>query len=179
MKLSKDTVVSLIYSLHESAEGGRELETVNESAPLTFIYGAGRLLPAFEANLAGLETGSDFDFNLNAADAYGEKREEMIVNLPRNIFEDEGKLNTEVCFVGNTVPMMDAHGNRMVGTVTEIGDSFVAMDFNHPLAGVDLHFSGKIIDVRNATSQELEALQSEGGCSSCGSKSSGCSGSCS
>jgi FKBP-type peptidyl-prolyl cis-trans isomerase SlyD len=179
MKLEKDTVVSLIYELHEGAKDGRELEKVNESAPLTFVYGAGRLLPKFEANLSGLETGAGFEFGLNAADAYGEKHEEMIVNLPRNIFEDEGKLNSEVCFVGNSVPMMDAHGNRMVGTVTEINDSFVAMDFNHPLAGVDLYFIGKIIDVRNASAEELDALNNPGGCSSCGSKESGCSGSCS
>lgn len=176
MKLEKDRVVSLTYSLHESGTDGRELEVVNESAPLTFIYGSGRLLPAFEANLSGLEAGSDFEFRLAAVDAYGEKREEMVVNLPRNIFEDEGKLNTDICAVGNTVPMMDAHGNRMVGVVTEIGDSFVAMDFNHPLAGVDLHFTGKVVEVREATKEELEGV--EGGCSSCGSQS-GCSGSCS
>jgi len=177
MKLKKDAVASLVYSLHEGGKEGKELETVNESAPLTFIYGSGRLLPAFEANLAEMETGSEFQFSLSAADAYGEKREEMVVNLPKNIFEDEGNLNTEVCFVGNSVPMMDAQGNRMVGVVTEIGDSFVSMDFNHPLAGVDLFFSGKIVGVREATQEELDSLQ--GGCSSCGSKSNGCSGSCS
>lgn len=178
MKIKKDTVASLIYSLHEGGKDGKELETVNESAPLTFIYGSGRLLPAFEANLTDMETGSEFEFGLAASDAYGEKREEMVVNLPRSIFEDEGNLNTEICFVGNSVPMMDAHGNRMVGIVTEISDAFVAMDFNHPLAGVDLYFTGKIVGVREATKEELDGEQS--GCSSCGSKTSnGCSGSCS
>ncbi len=177
MKLKKDTVVSLVYSLHEGGKDGKELESVNESSPLTFIFGSGRLLPAFEANLDGKENGSDFEFALTATDAYGDRREEMVVNLPKNIFEDEGKLNTEICFVGNSVPMMDAHGNRMVGVVTEIADSFVAMDFNHPLAGVDLYFTGKVIDVREATREELDSLN--GGCSSCGSKESGCSGSCS
>ena len=179
MKLEKDKVVSLVYSLHEGARDGREIETVNESAPLTFIYGAGRLLPQFEANLTGLETGSDFEFGLKATDAYGEKREEMIVSLPRNIFEVEGKLNTDVCFIGNSVPMMDAHGNRMIGTVTGIEESFVSMDFNHPLAGVDLWFVGKVVDVRDATIEELDALNDTGGCSSCSSKEGGCSGSCS
>lgn len=177
MKLEKDTVASLVYSLYEGGKEGKELESVDESSPLTFIYGSGRLLPAFESNLAGMETGSEFEFTLSAADAYGERREEMIVSLPRNIFEDEGELNTEVCFVGNSVPMMDAQGHRMVGVVTEISDSFVAMDFNHPLAGVDLFFRGKVVGVREATEEELQSLQ--GGCSSCGSKSSGCSGSCS
>jgi FKBP-type peptidyl-prolyl cis-trans isomerase SlyD len=141
------------------------------------VFGAGRLLPAFEANIAGLEEGAAFDFSLLAADAYGEVREEMVISLPRNIFEDEGVLRSEICYVGNTVPMMDSQGNRMNGVVVEIGDAFVKMDFNHPLAGTDLHFTGKVVGVREATPEELMGPEA-GGCSSCGSKSSGCGGSC-
>jgi FKBP-type peptidyl-prolyl cis-trans isomerase SlyD len=176
MKLENNRFVSLAYTLHESDSNGRVIETVNESAPLTFVFGAGRLLPAFEANLAGLEDGASFEFRLNAADAYGEKREEMVISLPRNIFEDEGVLRNEICFAGNTVPMMDSQGNRMNGVVTEIGDAFVMMDFNHPLAGTDLHFSGKVVGVREATPEEIMGPSS--GCSSCGSRDSGCSGTC-
>ncbi|HUW91886.1 MAG TPA: FKBP-type peptidyl-prolyl cis-trans isomerase [Bacteroidales bacterium] len=178
MKLENNKFVSLSYKLEEGGKDGRVLEVVEEATPLTFVFGAGRLLPAFEANIIGLEEGSGFDFMLNAADAYGEKREEMVVSLPRNIFEDECVLNSEICFIGNTVPMMDAQGHRMNGIVTEIGDSFVKMDFNHPLAGTDLNFSGKVVEVREATAEELMGPDS-GGCSSCGSKSSGCGGSCS
>jgi len=137
----------------------------------------GRLLPAFEANLVGLEEGATFNFSLSATDAYGEKREEMVISLPRNIFEDEGVLKSEICFVGNVVPMMDSQGNRMNGVVVEIGDAFVKMDFNHPLAGTDLHFSGKVVGVREATPEELMG-PSSGGCSSCGSNSSTCGGNC-
>jgi FKBP-type peptidyl-prolyl cis-trans isomerase SlyD len=177
MKLENNKFVSLVYKLQESGEEGKVLEVVEEAAPLTFVFGAGRLLPAFEANIAGMEEGSAFDFMLTAEEAYGEKREEMVVSLPRNIFEDEGVLNSEICFIGNTVPMMDAQGHRMNGTVTEIGDAFVKMDFNHPLAGTELHFSGKVVGVRDATAEELMGPDS-GGCSSCGSKSEGCGGSC-
>jgi len=176
MKLENNKYVSLIYKLREGGADGRELELVEESSPLAFVFGAGNLLPAFESNIAGLEEGSEFDFHLKASDAYGEKREEMIVSLPRNIFEDEGVLNTQVCFVGNTVPMMDAHGHRLNGVVIEIGDAFVKMDFNHPLAGCELHFTGKVIGVREATPEELMGPSS--GCSSCGSRDSGCGGSC-
>jgi FKBP-type peptidyl-prolyl cis-trans isomerase SlyD len=176
MKLENNRFVSLVYTLHESDGNGRVIETVGESAPLTFVFGAGRLLPAFEANLAGLDDGASFDFSLRAADAYGEKKEEMVINLPRNIFEDEGVLRSEICFIGNTVPMMDSQGNRMNGIVTGIGDAFVRMDFNHPLAGTDLHFSGRIVGVREATPEELMGPSS--GCSSCGGRDSGCSGTC-
>lgn len=176
MKIENNRFASLSYTLHESDREGRVIETVEESAPLSFVFGEGRLLPAFEANLEGLEPGAEFNFRLTAVDAYGEKREEMIIDLPRNIFEDEGVLRSEVCYVGNTVPMMDAQGNRMNGVVVEIGDAFVKMDFNHPLAGTDLYFSGKVVGVREATPDELNP-PSAGGCSSCGSKD-GCGGDC-
>ena len=177
MKLENDRFVSLVYTLHEGSREGRVIETVEETAPLTFVFGAGRLMPAFEENIAGLEEGAAFDFNLAAADAYGELREEMVISLPRNIFEDEGVLRSEICYVGNTVPMMDSQGNRMNGVVVEIGTDFVKMDFNHPLAGTDLHFSGRVVGVREATAEEM-AGPSSGGCSSCGSRSSGCGGDC-
>jgi FKBP-type peptidyl-prolyl cis-trans isomerase SlyD len=177
MKLENNKFVSLVYSLHEGGREGKILEKVEEAAPLTFIFGSGNLLPGFEANLTGLEEGSSFEFSLSAEEAYGEVREEMVISLPRNIFEDEGVLNSQICYIGNTVPMMDTQGNRMSGVVTEIGDSFVKMDFNHPLAGTDLHFSGRVTGVRDATEDEL--MGSASGCSSCGSKSSGCGGSCS
>jgi FKBP-type peptidyl-prolyl cis-trans isomerase 2 len=95
MKLENNRFVSLVYTLHEGDSDGRVIEKVEETAPLTVVFGAGRLLPAFEANLSGLEEGSAFDFSLSAADAYGEKREEMVVSLPRNIFEDEGVLRSD------------------------------------------------------------------------------------
>ena len=151
MKIENNKFASLVYTLQEGGRDGRVIETVEEAAPLSFVFGAGRLLPAFEANLEGLEEGSVFDFSLAAVDAYGDVREEMVISLPRNIFEDEGVLRSEICYVGNTVPMMDSQGNRMNGVVVEIGDDFVKMDFNHPLAGTDLHFSGKVLGVREAT----------------------------
>jgi len=176
MKIENNRFASLIYTLHEGDKKGRVLETVEEASPLTFVFGTGRLLPGFESNLEGLEEGSAFDFQLAAADAYGEKQEEMVISLPRNIFEDEGVLRSEICFVGNNVPMMDSNGERMNGVVVEIGDAFVRMDFNHPLAGTDLHFSGRVIGVREATPEEIMGPVS--GCSSCGSRSSGCEGAC-
>ena len=83
--------------------------------------------------------------------AYGEKREDMIVDIPISVFETDGKLNEDICRVGNEVPMMDTQGNQLNGIINGIADTSVKMDFNHPMAGIDLFFSGKVIEVKDAT----------------------------
>ncbi|HEX2969267.1 MAG TPA: FKBP-type peptidyl-prolyl cis-trans isomerase [Bacteroidales bacterium] len=177
MKIENNKMVSLIYELRESDENGRVLESLNETRPLKFVYGTGRLLPVFESNISSLKEGDDFRFSLNSDDAYGERREEMIVNVPVTVFQTEnGSLNEEICRIGNEVPMMDENGNHLNGVVNEITEEYVRMDFNHPMAGINLFFSGRIVEVRDATDQELAGDQNS--CSSCGSHESGCSGHC-
>lgn len=179
MKIEKDSWVSLVYELRENNQDGRIIEALDENRPLTFIYGTGRLLPAFESNLFTLTKGESFSFSLESDMAYGPRREEMIVNVPVAVFENDGKINEDICQVGNEVPMMDSEGNPLKGIINEITDTYVKMDFNHPMAGQDLFFSGRIIEVRQATEHELAATSAHS-CSSCGSNSnSGCSGSCS
>jgi FKBP-type peptidyl-prolyl cis-trans isomerase SlyD len=178
MKIEKNKMVSLIYELRESDSKGRIIESIEENRPLTFIYGTGRLLPVFELKINSLKAGDPFRFTLNSEIAYGEKREEMIVNVPIAVFETDGKLNEDICSVGNEVPMMDTEGNPLNGIINEITNTYVKMDFNNPMAGLDLFFSGKIIDVRDATVEEIHRMNHS--CSSCGSSSENvCSGSCS
>jgi len=177
MKIDKNSVVSLTYELREGSTGGKMLQTVDNERPMTFIYGIGNLLPAFEANIFSLEKGDKFAFILDPESAYGEKREDMIINLPHSIFENEGKLDENICRIGNEVPMMDSNGNRINGTIVEVSDTYVKMDFNHPMAGVTLSFTGSIVDVREATVAELNSLNNS--CSGCSSDdSSCCSGNC-
>jgi FKBP-type peptidyl-prolyl cis-trans isomerase SlyD len=136
------------------------------------------LLPFFEFNINSLNKGDFFRFTLNSEMAYGEKREDMIVDVPIAVFEKDGKIDEDICRVGNEVPMMDTEGNPLNGIINEITGTFVKMDFNHPMADLDLFFSGKIIDVRDATENELSAISNS--CSGCSSKElSDCQGSCS
>jgi FKBP-type peptidyl-prolyl cis-trans isomerase SlyD len=177
MKIEKNRAVSLIYELKEGNSEGRVIEALEESRPMTFICGSGRLLPSFESHLLSLEKGDNFNFVLDARSAYGERREDMIINLSPSIFESDGKIDENICKVGNEVPMMDTNGNRITGTIIEISDTYIRMDFNHPMAGVDLCFLGSIMDVREATDDEL--YSSANSCSGCSSNSSSeCSGSC-
>ena len=167
MKISKNKFISVTYDLNVGDEDDRELmESATEEQPLQFIFGTGTMLPAFEDNIKDLETGSEFDFSLTPENAYGEFIEENVVELPKNIFEVNGKFDDEYIAEGNTVPMMSSTGERMNGSVLEVKESVVVMDFNHPLAGETLHFSGKVIDVHEPTIEEIAAINQAmaGGC---------------
>ena len=178
MKISDSKYVTLTYDLNVGEGDERELmEQATPEKPLEFIFGTNSMLKAFEDNIYGLSEGDPFKFTLSPEEAYGDFDESRIIDLPKNIFEVDGKIDNEMLFEGNTLPMMDTDGNRLMGSVVSITGDTVTMDFNHPLAGTDLHFTGKVVGVREATPEELMG-PSSGGCSSCGSKSSGCGGSC-
>jgi len=177
MKIETNRMVSLIYELRESDIDGRIIEKIEDTKPLRFIFGSGRLLPSFESNLCSLSKGDSFKFSLSSDQAYGERREEMIIDVPVSVFETDGKLDENICRVGNEVPMMDASGNPLYGIINEITVSFIKMDFNHPMAGVDLFFSGKILDVCEPSAEELSVVPRS--CPTCGGGDhSGCPGSC-
>jgi FKBP-type peptidyl-prolyl cis-trans isomerase SlyD len=177
MKVEKNKFVSLIYELRESNPEGRIIEALDENRPLSFIFGSGRLLPDFEENIGSLKNGDRFSFTLNPEMAYGEKREDMIMNVPLEIFMSDGKINEDICRVGIEVPMMDTDGNPLNGIINEITDTYVRMDFNHPMAGIELFFSGRIVAVRDPTETELAGTLNS--CSGCSSKEhSDCQGSC-
>lgn len=177
MVIANERMVSLTYDLRVDSESGQLLESIKSESPLTFIYGQGRLLPKFESNLKGLTAGDKFQFNLESGDAYGEFDENAVVNVPKNIFEVDGKMDESLVQLGKQIPMMDKSGNRLNGTVIEILDESVKMDFNHPLAGNNLFFEGEVTEVREATHDELSGCGDSCGCGS-ESESSGCGSGC-
>lgn len=156
MTISNDKVVTLVYQLRVDNKEGDIVETVQEDKPFVFLSGAGLMLPKFEENLAGLKAGDNFEFTLKCEDAYGLATEEAVMELPKNIFEVEGKIEEGLLAEGNVIPMQNEDGQKFNGVVVELKDETVTMDFNHPLAGDDLHFSGNIIEVREATKEEIE-----------------------
>ncbi|MDP3451387.1 MAG: FKBP-type peptidyl-prolyl cis-trans isomerase [Bacteroidales bacterium] len=177
MKIGKETVVSLSYTLMVD---GDVIETVKAENPLRFIFGTGYLLPKFEENVAEKVAGDTFEFLLSAKEGYGEINPEAVVELPKDMFMVDGKIEDGLLTLGNVLPMQDSDGNRLQGTIDEIKDDVVVMNFNHPLAGSELHFKGEVVEVREATPQEImEGLYGEKAESSCSSSScSGCSGGC-
>ncbi|MBP6260252.1 MAG: FKBP-type peptidyl-prolyl cis-trans isomerase [Paludibacter sp.] len=181
MKITANKSVSAEYELYVDGETEGELELMERATaeqPLSFIYGVGMMLPKFEENIFGLATGDKFDFTIENEDAYGPYEDENVLDLDRSIFEIDGKLDEEVVFEGNVVPLMDNEGHRINAQVVEVTDTHVKVDLNHPLAGENLHFKGSILEVREASEKELAALQGGGGCGcgsgGCGDEGCGC-----
>jgi FKBP-type peptidyl-prolyl cis-trans isomerase SlyD len=143
--------VSLTYDLYVDQNGAETLvESATQEQPLTFLYGAGQMLPKFEENLSDLSTGETYDFKLSAEDAYGNYDEEAVATLPMEMFQEQ-----EMPEIGSILPLQDNQGHRFQGQVVSIAEDGVVVDLNHPMAGQELHFKGNIINVRPATPEEL------------------------
>ena len=156
MTISNEKVVTLVYLLRVDNSEGDIVETVKEDKPFVFLYGAGLMLPKFEENLNGLKVGEKFEFTLKCDDAYGQASEDALMDLPKNTFEVEGKIEEGLLDEGNVIPMQNDKGEKFNGVIVEVKEESVIVDFNHPLAGDDLHFSGHIVEVREATKEEIE-----------------------
>lgn len=172
MEIAANKMVTVTYDLHLDDNQGELIEQATSQNPLQFLYGVGMMLPKFESNLSGLKSGEKFEMKLASKDAYGELNEDAIVDLPKHVFMIDGKIDEELIQVGNNVPMMSSNGQRLNGRVLEVTDDEVRMDFNHPLAGEDLFFSGSVLEVRDASQEEIDRIMNPGcGCGggSCGS----------
>ena len=170
-KIQPGKYVEIAYDLYASLPGQPEsqVHTVEATDLERFIYGVTPgLIPALAAAIDGLEQGASFDVKIEPADAIPFNPDD-IATLDRDLFTDEnGKLDERVK-VGAKVPMFTADGYQITGTVLEVTDTNVKMDFNHPLVGQALHFAnGKIVTVRDATPEELHPSRCGGGCGGCG-----------
>jgi FKBP-type peptidyl-prolyl cis-trans isomerase SlyD len=158
MQIGNQTVVTVTYALHSSkAEQERNfVEETPEENPLVFLFGSGQLIPSFEENLNGLKVGETFSFSIEAENGYGEIEDEAFVKVADDMFKTDGILDLEILRIGNMVPLLDKEGNQLMARIAGIEDSTVLLDFNHPLAGHDLHFTGTVVSVREATPEELD-----------------------
>lgn len=156
MVIEPNKVVSVHYTLTEGTAEGQLVESTQGNEPLSFIFGIGAMIPDFEQQLSGMKAGDTFAFGIPAANAYGVYDESAVVEVPKNIFEMEGKIPEGLLEIGNTLPLTDQDGNHFQGMVAWVGLETVKVDFNHPMAGVDLFFTGNVEAVREAEANELE-----------------------
>lgn len=164
MKVDNDAVVEIEYTV--KLDSGEIVEGGDKPARYSFIFGRGQIFPALEAKLKGLESGDTTEVVLAPAEGFGEVRPELMREVPLSEFPQDLELEE-----GHMYRTVDAQGNPMYFTLKEKKEDTALLDFNHPLAGENLHFKVAIVNVRPATAEELAEVSSicipGGGCSSC------------
>lgn len=155
MIIEEQTVVTISYELRDQDAGGELLERMDVFYPFKFLFGTGKLLPAFEENLRGLAADKTFDFFLTPNEAYGPVEQGNIIDLDRAIFKVDGEELPNMIVEDNYVDVVDDLGEAHQGKILSFTDQKVKVDFNHAMAGKTLHFKGVVLDVRKATIDEL------------------------
>ncbi len=155
MKIRKNTVVKMHYTV--TTKSGDTIDSSIGAEPLEFIHGIGMLIPGLEQQLKGTETGFKNQLKIEAKDGYGERNEDAMHTLPKSGFRAD---NDEKLILGMEVQLESENG-PVLAFVSEINEDDVVVDLNHPLAGYDLIFDIEILEVREATAEELELQNSK------------------
>lgn len=148
LKVQDGQVVSMEYTLKVD---GVVTDSSEGREPLEFVHGAGNIIPGLEREMTGMTVGDSKDVVIAAADGYGERDEEAFMEVPRDQFPDEIPMK-----VGTELQVQNQAGQPMFARIEKVEDKNVRLNFNHPLAGKDLHFSVKVVDLRDATEEEIE-----------------------
>ena len=146
MQIEKDRVVSFHYRL---SEGETELEQSHGSDPMLFLYGHGGLITGLEEEMAGREKGERFKVTLEPDRAYGPRNEQAVQRIPVKHLQGKKKLKA------GDVAVIQTQSGPMEVVVRKMGRFMVDVDANHPLAGRTLTFDIEIVDVREATEEEI------------------------
>jgi len=147
MQVSENKVVSFHYTLKNDA--GEVLDSSRGRDPLTYLHGAGNIIPGLEKALEGKDAGDHVDVSIAPEEAYGNRNDALVQSVPRSAFEGVDEILPGMQFQAQT-----PNGMQIL-TVMKVEDDVVVVDGNHPLAGETLHFSVDITDVREATEEEL------------------------
>ena len=148
MEIKKDRVVTIDYSLSDDV--GRIIDSSEENEPLVYLHGNDNIIPGLERELEGKIPGETLSCSIPPTDAYGERNESLVFKVNKKDFGDNVEVAAGMQF--------EAHGEdgTLIVTVVNVDGEEVTLDANHPLAGETLHFDVKVVDVREATPEELE-----------------------
>ena len=148
MQISEKKVASIDYTLKNDA--GDVVDTSSGREPLAYVHGANNIIPGLEKALEGKAVGDTVEVTVEPAEAYGDRQESLVQEVPREAFQgvDEIKEGMQFQAQGPQGPVLV--------TVKAVADDKVTIDGNHPLAGETLHFSVEVKDVRDATAEEME-----------------------
>jgi len=158
MKISENKVVVLHYAVSDSDD--TLIDSSYDHKPLSIIHGTGYLIPGLEDALVDHVVGDKFEVAVSAENAYGDRHDEFVQTVPKSMFD-----SVEDLAVGSQLRATTDDGEQTV-IVIDVTDEEITVDGNHPLAGIDLKFDVDILEVRDATEDELTHghVHGEGGC---------------
>ncbi|HSL46287.1 MAG TPA: peptidylprolyl isomerase [Anaerolineales bacterium] len=146
--VQNNTVVSMEYTLHVDNE---EIDSSKGQDPLQFLVGHGNIISGLEREMIGMRVGESKDVTIAPADAYGEFDEEAFMNVPRGAFPQEIPVEE-----GAELTVRDDSGQSRYARIDAVEGDTVTLNFNHPLAGDELHFNVTVVGLREPTAEELE-----------------------
>jgi FKBP-type peptidyl-prolyl cis-trans isomerase SlyD len=157
MTIAENSVVTLNYTLKDSE--GRMLDTSEGREPLVYLHGVGALIPGLENELKGKEKGAKVEAVIQPEDAYGKRSEELLKVFPKSGFQGDEEIQ-----IGMRVELHTEHGPQLA-VVAKVEGEEITLDLNHPLADLVLHFNVEIVDVREASKEEIDHghVHGEGG----------------
>ena len=159
MEIQDKTYVEIKYAL--TLGSGELVDQSPPDSPLGFVFGASQIIPGLEKKLQGMSAGQAAKLVVEPAEGYGERNEEMVQTVPRKHFPEEMEIKPGQVFQANSP------GGPATLRVIGVTDEEIKADFNHPLAGEQLTFDIEVISVRQATDEELKALDGHGCGSGC------------
>lgn len=149
MKISKNTVPSLAYTLKN--DNGEVLDQADKKNAFVYLHGHAGVIVGLEKALEGKTTGDILTLEIAPEEAYGQRHESSIQEMPLDMF---GDIDKSEIFAGAQFHAETNQGMQIV-TITRIGEETVTIDGNHPMAGLTLHFDIEVLDVRAANEEEI------------------------
>ena len=146
--IGANSVVAIHYTLKN--DDGEVLDTSEGSSPLVYLHGAQNIIAGLENELQGKSVGARFDTAIPPELGYGESRPELVQIINKEMFEDADTIEPGMSFVAQ-----GADGRQQQAPVTAVSADEVTVEANHPMAGMTLHFSVEVVEIRDATRQEL------------------------
>lgn len=150
MQVAKNKVVSINY--HLTDDEGTLIDSSEGYDPLAYLHGTGNIVVGLEKALEGKSVGDEFKISLTPEDAYGQRKDELCTVVPKDMFENVDDIEVGMHF---SIPDEES-GEEQFVMVTEVNDENVTIDGNHPLAGVNLVFDVSVVEIRDATDEEIE-----------------------
>lgn len=148
MKIANNTVVTIDYELTD--EDGNVLDS-SEGGNFAYLHGASNIIPGLESALSGKSMGDQLSVAVSPEDGYGTRDESRLQAVPRDMFPSDTDIQ-----VGMQFHAEGPEGQVLLVTVASINGDEVTVDGNHPLAGVNLNFEVSIMDIRDATAEEID-----------------------